>query len=188
MIGVEDAMAANAVIVLGPGEGRVVPRRYGEQTILKATEDETRGAYAVRENLAPEGFGGVPCTSIPPTQPKPKIVIPDGADEIVEQVLTHASPTPRVEDVHAALVEALGKASLDAATGRQDLLPAPQVGTDGTNIGVALAAPDEQSCLLGARIDGKVLVWRPSRVQVQPGELTCGPATALARQGMRAPH
>jgi mannose-6-phosphate isomerase-like protein (cupin superfamily) len=53
-------MAANAVIVLRPGEGRVVPRRYGEQTILKATEDETRGAYAVRENLAPEGFGGVP--------------------------------------------------------------------------------------------------------------------------------
>lgn len=57
-------MTANAVIVLRPGEGRVVPRRYGEQTILKATEDETRGAYAVRENLAPEGFGGVPCTSI----------------------------------------------------------------------------------------------------------------------------
>ena len=40
-------------------------------------------------------------------------------NEIVEQVLTHASPTPRVEDVRAALVEALGKAPLDAATGRE---------------------------------------------------------------------
>jgi hypothetical protein len=124
----------------------------------------------------------------PPTQPKPKIVIPDGADEIVEQVLTGASPTPRVEEVRAALVEALGKAAADAATGPQHLLPAPQVATDGTGIGVALAAPDDHSCLLGARIDGKVLVWRPSRVQVQPGELTCGPGTALARQGTRPPH
>jgi hypothetical protein len=60
------------------------------------------------------------------------------------------------------------------------------VATDGTNIGVALAAPDH--CLLGARIDGKVQVWRPSRVQVQPGELSCAPETALARQGMRPPH
>ena len=124
----------------------------------------------------------------PPTQPKSTIVIPDGADKIVEQVLTDAPPTPRVEDVRAALVEALGKAASDAATGRQHLLPAPQVGADGTDIGVALAAPDDHSCLLGARINGKVLVWRPSRVQLQPGELTCGPGTALARQGTRPPH
>lgn len=43
-----------------PGEGEVVPRRFGERTVVKAAEAETRGAYAVRENTAPAGFGGVP--------------------------------------------------------------------------------------------------------------------------------
>jgi hypothetical protein len=75
-----------------------------------------------------------------------------------------------------------------ALPGRRPLPPTPQVATDGADIGVALAAPDDHSCLLGARIDGKVLVWRPSRVQVQPSELSCAPRTTLARQGTRPPH
>lgn len=124
----------------------------------------------------------------PATQPTPQIAIPDGADEVVEQVLTAAAPTPRAEAVRGALAEALGRVSPDALPGRRPLPPTPQVATDGTDIGLALAAPDDHSCLLGARIDGKVLVWRPSRVQVQPGELSCAPGTALARQGMRPPH
>jgi hypothetical protein len=124
----------------------------------------------------------------PPTQPTPQIAIPDGADEVVEQVLTAAAPTPRAEAIRGALTEALGRASGDAPPGRRPLPPTPQVATDGANVGVALAVPDDHSCLLGARIDGKVLVWRPSRVQVQPGELSCAPGTALARQGMRPPH
>jgi mannose-6-phosphate isomerase-like protein (cupin superfamily) len=37
-----------------------VRRRYGEQTVIKAGEAETRGAYAVRENAVPAGFSGVP--------------------------------------------------------------------------------------------------------------------------------
>ena len=125
--------------------------------------------------------GATPVTP-PPTQPKPEVVIPDGADEVVGQVLTDAAPVPRADDVRVALVEALGK----AAPGGQQ--PAPQVATDGADIGVALAVPERRSCLLGARIDGKVQVWRPSRVQLQPGELSCDPATALARQGTRPPH
>jgi mannose-6-phosphate isomerase-like protein (cupin superfamily) len=47
-------------VVVPPGEGEVVPRRFGERTVVKAAEAETRGAYAVRENTAPAGFGGVP--------------------------------------------------------------------------------------------------------------------------------
>lgn len=43
-----------------PGEGRVVPRRLGERTVIKAAKDDTRGAYVVRENSAPAGYGGVP--------------------------------------------------------------------------------------------------------------------------------
>jgi hypothetical protein len=124
----------------------------------------------------------------PPTQPTPQVAIPDGADEVVEQVLTAAAPAPRAEAIRGALAEALDRASRDAPPGRRALPPTPQVSTDGTNIGVALALPDDHSCLLGARIDGQVLVWRPSRVQVQPGELSCAPGTALARQGTRPPH
>ena len=58
--------------------------------------------------------------------------------------------------------------------------------TDGADLGVALSEPDDRSCLLGARTGGKVLVWRPSRVQLQPGELSCDPGTALAGQGQAA--
>jgi mannose-6-phosphate isomerase-like protein (cupin superfamily) len=50
----------DAVVVVPAGAGRVVPRRLGEHTVVKAAEAETRGAYAVRENAAPAGFGGVP--------------------------------------------------------------------------------------------------------------------------------
>jgi mannose-6-phosphate isomerase-like protein (cupin superfamily) len=50
----------DTVVVVPPGEGEVVPRQYGELTVVKAAEAETRGAYAVRENAVPAGFGGVP--------------------------------------------------------------------------------------------------------------------------------
>ena len=54
-----DGVADDAVVV-PPGEGEVVPRRFGERTVVKAAEAQTRGAYAVRENSVPAGFGGVP--------------------------------------------------------------------------------------------------------------------------------
>jgi hypothetical protein len=54
------AVSEDEVVVVPAGEGRVVPRRYGEHTTVKAGKTETRGAYAVRENTVPAGFGGVP--------------------------------------------------------------------------------------------------------------------------------
>jgi mannose-6-phosphate isomerase-like protein (cupin superfamily) len=53
-------MSGDAVIVVAPGEGEVVQRRFGERTVVKAAEAETGGAYAVRENSAPAGFNAVP--------------------------------------------------------------------------------------------------------------------------------
>ena len=51
--------------------------------------------------------------------------------------------------------------------------------------GVAAAAGDDcVSPLPRARVE----VWRPSRVQLQPGELTCDAATAVAGAGQRPPH
>jgi mannose-6-phosphate isomerase-like protein (cupin superfamily) len=54
------AAAGGAVIVVRPGEGKAVRRRLGEQTVIKVAQAETHGAYALRENAAPAGFGGVP--------------------------------------------------------------------------------------------------------------------------------
>jgi mannose-6-phosphate isomerase-like protein (cupin superfamily) len=53
-------MSDDAVIVVPPGAGEVVPRQTGEDTVVKAAEAETRGAYAVRENSAPAGYNAVP--------------------------------------------------------------------------------------------------------------------------------
>jgi mannose-6-phosphate isomerase-like protein (cupin superfamily) len=53
-------MSDDAVVVVPPGEGEVVPRRFGERTVVKAAEAETGGAYAIRENAAPAGYNAVP--------------------------------------------------------------------------------------------------------------------------------
>jgi hypothetical protein len=57
---IQRAVASGEVIIIPPDQGRLVERRYGEQTVIKVAEAETRGAYAVRENAVPAGFGGVP--------------------------------------------------------------------------------------------------------------------------------
>jgi mannose-6-phosphate isomerase-like protein (cupin superfamily) len=48
------------IVIMPAGQGKSVLRRYGEQTVIKVAEAETRGAYAVRENSIPAGFDGVP--------------------------------------------------------------------------------------------------------------------------------
>ena len=52
------------------------------------------------------------------------------------------------------------------------------------DLGISVRGDD--GCLLGSRVDGTALVWRPSWVQVQPGELSCDPATALRPAGDRS--
>ncbi len=48
------------IVIVPPGEGRMVPRRFGEQTIVKVAKNETEGAYALRENSMPAWFSKVP--------------------------------------------------------------------------------------------------------------------------------
>jgi hypothetical protein len=127
----------------------------------------------------------------PPTEaPVPEVVIPTGADELVERLLTDAARTPDAAEVRAALEAGLRETAARAGTGpgAPPLPPEPQVATQGDDIGVALFEPGDRSCLLGARTGGRVAVWRPSRVQLQPGELSCDPGTALAGRGQRPPH
>ena len=51
---------ADDVLLVGPGDGRVVTRVNGEQTVIKAGRARTAGAYALRENVVPAGFRRVP--------------------------------------------------------------------------------------------------------------------------------
>ena len=53
-------MVKSEIVVVGPEAGKLVPRRFGERTIVKASGDETAEAYAVRENTVPASFSGVP--------------------------------------------------------------------------------------------------------------------------------
>jgi hypothetical protein len=68
-----------------------------------------------------------PTPITPPTEPGPRVVIPDGADELVQRVLAGAPRgEPRAEEVSAALLEGLRKAAAGAAGGPKGV-PPPQV-------------------------------------------------------------
>ena len=75
-------------------------------------------------------------------------------------------------------------------------LPGAQVASDSGAVGVAVAGirgydsgRRVNDCLLGLRrADGTVQVWKPSSVQVAPGEASCDAATALAAGLQRPPH
>jgi hypothetical protein len=109
----------------------------------------------------------------------PHTEIPDGADRVLRAALHQLQAAPQATQVEAGLLAAL---PVNAHTRP----PTVQAAVDGTDIGVSLRSDDD--CLLGARKAGDVEVWSPSAVQVQPGELSCDPQTALAGSGQEAPH
>jgi hypothetical protein len=75
-----------------------------------------------------------------------------------------------------------------AAIGLRVLPPTVETAVRGPDVGVSLWEGPGESCLLGARVAGRIVVWRPSAVQLQPGELRCDPQTALYLQGITPPH
>ena len=117
---------------------------------------------------------GASPVQLPP--PPAARTIPPGADAALRAALRRAS---------SRAVDAAVRRGLRAAA-RGTLAPEVRMATQGSDVGVSVRGED--ACLLGSRIDGEVLVWRPSRVQVQPGELSCDPATALGRMGIDPPH
>ena len=114
---------------------------------------------------------------LPP--PPPEMEIPVGADAVVRSVLRHV----------VALGGGCGRRRTTRAPSAHRWCPRPGGASgrcDGADLGISVRGDD--GCLLGSRVDGKVLVWRPSWVQVQPGELSCDPTTALGRLGIDPPH
>jgi hypothetical protein len=122
-----------------------------------------------------------------PPEP-PQISIPDGMDAILEEALDALPARPTPAQVRRRVTGRMPAPPTHGVTGRQDLPPAAEVAVVDGDVGVAVWQPSGWSCLLGARLDGDVLVWRPSSVQMEPDELSCGPPTALARLRTRPPH
>ena len=126
----------------------------------------------------PENASPAEIPALPADQPGAEI--PEGADRVLRGELHRSPGAPQAARVKAALAAAL------ARDGQAAQPPSVTVAVDGADIGVSVRGDDD--CLLGARTAGKVTVWSPSDVQMQPGELSCDPETALAGWGQDAPH
>lgn len=126
----------------------------------------------------PENASPAEIPALPPDQPGAEI--PEGADRVLRGQLHRSPAAPQAARVEAALAAAL------ATNGHDAQPPSVAVAVDGADIGVSVRGDND--CLLGARTAGKVTVWSPSAVQLQPGELSCDPETALAGWGQDAPH
>lgn len=122
-----------------------------------------------------------------PLAPQQRIVIPAGFDATLAKLLAATSPASSAGDVIASVTGGLPAPGVDRNTGLEDLSPTVEAAVSGRDVGVSLREHD-RSCLLGARIGGQVTVWRPSRVQMQPGELSCDPHTALQLAGTSQPR
>jgi hypothetical protein len=140
------------------------------------------GFYGVvgspRRTHCPEDPAPVDIAALP--SDRPRIEIPNSADRVLRAELQRLPPAPQEAQLETALVAAL---TVDSHAAQP---PDVDTAVHGTDVGVSVRGDGE--CLLGARTAGKVEVWRPSAVQLQPGELTCDPVTALAGWGQDAPH
>jgi len=125
-----------------------------------------------------------------PIAPTPKAVVAGGTDKSVERTLRALpSSPPSAAAIERAVRAALPEpAAVDGLPSARDLPPTVAARTNGRDVGVAVWAAPDRTCVFGARIGGVVEVWRPSAIQLAPGELTCDPATALGRGGITPPH
>jgi hypothetical protein len=139
----------------------------------------------VHRTSCPEGAKEIVPTPIPPTA---KAVIPAGFDAMLKKVLETLPAAPAAVEVKALVARALPAPVLDPESGLRNLPPAFDTAVEGADVGISLRGFSNEDCLLGARVAGKVIAGRPSRIQMQPGELTCDPQTALQLPGIRPPH
>jgi hypothetical protein len=175
--------------VVGVSERRLVLRvhfdAYDDDTsfTLRRHVPAVTTCYDVAVGVA--GVGEPERRSCPPDAtpvvlppPPPVAEIPVGADAVVRSVLRRTSSGS--EAAAAGVRRGLRPPTAGA------LAPQVRAAVRGTDVGISVHGDD--CCLLGSRVHGRVLVWRPSREQVQPGELSCDPATALGRFGTTPPH
>jgi hypothetical protein len=124
----------------------------------------------------------------PPLAPVARVTLPSGFEGTLTETLAGLPAGPSAEEVVAAVASALPAPGADPNTGLTNLAPMVDATVVGSDVGVSLWAAIDRDCLLGARVDGQVSVGSPSRVQMQPGELTCDPQTALHLSDLTQPH
>lgn len=126
----------------------------------------------------PAGASAVP---LPP--PAPVQEISPGSDAALRRAIRALPDEVVVSEVAGAVrgtLPAVRPGALD---------PEVTVEAEGGDVGVSVRASN--TCLLGVRLGGaggRVLVWRPDRRQMQAGELSCVPVTALQQGGVTPPH
>ncbi len=119
--------------------------------------------------------------SLPP--PAPVRELPAGSETVLRRLVGGLPDAVEAAAAATAVREALPSAPAGA------LDPEVAAEVQGGDLGISVRA--ESGCLLGSRVGGaggRVLVWRLSRVQRQPGELSCDPSTALGGAGLTPVH
>ena len=119
----------------------------------------------------------------PPVDTRPVYVVPDGAEEVVVDVLTRASAQDSADVIRADILKRMPQ-----PTGEREVTFDPSVAIGDQQIGFAMGDADD--CLLAVRRpSGEVEVLNVPRVLLQPGELGCRAGTALLPvEQLRAPH
>lgn len=119
--------------------------------------------------------GEVTCPAAAPLTVAKDPQLPAGIEDRLRQVLPTGSGV-----TETAVRRALDGLDLDPAV-RRDVTTARGA------VGVALRA-SQYDCVMAAVTAGTVDVWRPARVQLSPGELSCTAAEAAGGEGRTPPH
>lgn len=118
----------------------------------------------------------IECPPGPPLDVPPLPTMPRGTAEHLETALRSFGYRDRTP-------EHVQDAVADVVTGREVTV---EVATDGEWIGVAINV--RRDCVFGRVWGGRVEVWVPPDVLVQPGEYGCRPEVAAAGLAKDAPH
>lgn len=121
--------------------------------------------------------------------PQPRVVLPQGFEGTLIELLAGLPEAPSAGDVTASVTGGLPTFGVDPNTGLQDQAPPVDAAVKGADVGVSLWAPDSGSCLLGARLAGQVTVWQPTRPSLHAGDLPpCDAQSALQLYGATQPR
>ncbi|MFK4790537.1 hypothetical protein [Microbacterium sp. ZW T5_56] len=142
-----------------------------------------RRGWSIDEQVAPE----IECPShatriTPPVDTRAVVVIPDGTEELVVEILTAAPDAVTTQDIAAEVAERMTQ-----PTGEREVAFEPRALVADGEIGFAMG--DAADCLLVKRTEEGVAVLDVPKILLQPGELGCSPATALRPEDeLRSPH
>ncbi|WP_326835503.1 hypothetical protein VSH64_11340 [Amycolatopsis rhabdoformis] len=142
--------------------------------------------------LVSESRVGCPPDARPVTPPPAAPVeVPSTFDGPLAKALAALPDRPTVDQVNDAINRGVPRVQPDPETHAVGPTPFRDVLVSGDKVAVSFMTygrAEGVDCLFGSRNGKDVLVWRPSWVEVQPGELVCEPRTALARAGTTPPH